>query len=294
MPPARDATQQIILQKLDGTQVWLGEWSAEQLALFLATGHLDFPAGGPPDPQNPPGGRIRLRFNGTSFELVDSVGSATPIGISTFLGLTDTPGSYASQAGRAPVVNTGEDALEFVPIGAGGGGDALNNEWLLGSPLSYASEVQFAANVVEYNRVWLPAGVTVTRGQFETTSISGGNAAVRIGLYSQTDPQEANYFAAGGQPNTRVAQSNISNVGAGAFTFLYTAGYLVPVSGYYWAAIVRGTGGGQKRFRSTGGLNRFVTPRWNDATAATALPATATPNTPTNNTPAVLVTTKVV
>ncbi|MDH4319958.1 MAG: DUF1349 domain-containing protein [Desulfobulbaceae bacterium] len=37
-------------------------------------------------------------------------------GASTFLGLTDTPGSYAGQAGKVPVVNTGETALEFVGV----------------------------------------------------------------------------------------------------------------------------------------------------------------------------------
>lgn len=35
-------------------------------------------------------------------------------GYSTFLALTDTPSSYASQAGKAVVVNAGATALEFV------------------------------------------------------------------------------------------------------------------------------------------------------------------------------------
>ena len=35
-------------------------------------------------------------------------------GVSTFLGLTDTPSSYVSQSGKMAVVNTGETALEFV------------------------------------------------------------------------------------------------------------------------------------------------------------------------------------
>lgn len=36
-------------------------------------------------------------------------------GIDTFLGLTDTPDDYTSMAGRIPVVNAAEDALEFNP-----------------------------------------------------------------------------------------------------------------------------------------------------------------------------------
>ncbi|HUW09393.1 MAG TPA: hypothetical protein VM537_06650 [Anaerolineae bacterium] len=40
-------------------------------------------------------------------------------GSSTFLGLTDTPGSYAGQWKHVPAVNGAEDALEFVANGAG-------------------------------------------------------------------------------------------------------------------------------------------------------------------------------
>lgn len=266
--------------------------------VFVPNGTIDFPEDFTRVNQlDPPEGRIRFRWNGTSFEGVTSAGVIIPIGggggSSTFLALTDTPGSYLNQAGRAPAVNVAENGLEFVPLGAGGGGDALTNEWLLGSPLSYASEVSLAANQINYQRVYLPAGVTVARGQFETTNITGPNAQVRIGLYDQTDPDEGNYYAVAGQPNDKVAESVLGSVGAGSFTFNYGAGFLVPASGYYWVAIVRNAGGGQKRFRSTGGVNRFVTPRWIEATAGGALPANATPATPTNDTPAVLVTTKV-
>jgi len=51
-----------------------------------------------------------------------AVGSTPEPGVSTFLELTDTPESYEGQAGKVPVVNTGETALEFVPLPSGGGG----------------------------------------------------------------------------------------------------------------------------------------------------------------------------
>lgn len=54
-------------------------------------------------------------------------------GTSTFLGLTDTPSSYASQALKVLQVNAGETGLQFVTLS--GGGDALTS-----NPLS-----QFAA-----------------------------------------------------------------------------------------------------------------------------------------------------
>jgi len=42
-------------------------------------------------------------------------------GVTTFLGLSDTPGSYSGQGGKAVQVNVGATALEFVtPAGAGG------------------------------------------------------------------------------------------------------------------------------------------------------------------------------
>jgi hypothetical protein len=37
-------------------------------------------------------------------------------GVTSFLGLTDTPSAYTSQAGRVPTVNSGETALEFVDM----------------------------------------------------------------------------------------------------------------------------------------------------------------------------------
>jgi len=46
-------------------------------------------------------------------------------GVSTVLGLTDTPSSYSGQAGKYARVNTGEDALEFAT--PGGGGDMLKS-----------------------------------------------------------------------------------------------------------------------------------------------------------------------
>jgi hypothetical protein len=40
----------------------------------------------------------------------------------TFLKLTDTPSSYTGQSGKVPVVNAGENGLEFQTVSGGGGG----------------------------------------------------------------------------------------------------------------------------------------------------------------------------
>jgi hypothetical protein len=46
-------------------------------------------------------------------------GGAGGSGITTFLGLTDTPSSYTGQSGKIPAVNVGETALEFITAGSG-------------------------------------------------------------------------------------------------------------------------------------------------------------------------------
>jgi hypothetical protein len=126
----RDATKQVILETLEGVQVWLGEWSAVHEALFLPTGALDFPIAGATT-ENPPPNRVRLRYNaaGTAFEFVDDVGTVYPIGggagVSDFLALLDTPASYAGQAGLVAAVNAGETGMEFVAQSGGGSGSGL-------------------------------------------------------------------------------------------------------------------------------------------------------------------------
>jgi hypothetical protein len=73
-------------------------------------------------------------------------------GSSTFLALTDTPSSYAGQAGKVPVVNIGETALEFVaPTGTGtvtsvavSGSDGIEVD--SGSPITAAGTIALGLN----------------------------------------------------------------------------------------------------------------------------------------------------
>lgn len=76
-------------------------------------------------------GRFSLRRSGTSFTYNSSVGyldlrgyypnntaggGAGGSGVTTILGLTDTPSSYTGQAGKALMVNSSEDATEFTEV----------------------------------------------------------------------------------------------------------------------------------------------------------------------------------
>ena len=66
-----------------------------------------------------------FRDNAGIMEWKNSSGSWTTFGTgggsSTFIGLTDVPASYASQALKVVRVNAGETALEFFTLGAGTG-----------------------------------------------------------------------------------------------------------------------------------------------------------------------------
>ena len=62
-----------------------------------------------------------LSWNAASGLWINKQGSG---GVSTFLGLTDTPSDYSGQEGKVPAVNAGEDGLEFVTVSGGGGGGA--------------------------------------------------------------------------------------------------------------------------------------------------------------------------
>ena len=62
-----------------------------------------------------PNGETRLI---AALNALDMIVAAQPSTAVTFLSLSDTPGSFASQSGKMLVVNATEDALEFVPAAA--------------------------------------------------------------------------------------------------------------------------------------------------------------------------------
>ena len=70
-------------------------------------------------------------------------------GVTTYLGLTDTPGSYAGSAGMAAVVNTSENGLTFQEMGAGGGtamGTAIYEFQVSTNPNVSSGQVRFNHN----------------------------------------------------------------------------------------------------------------------------------------------------
>jgi hypothetical protein len=81
-------------------------------------------------------------------------------GIDTFLELTDTPSTYAGQAGKAVVVNDDEDAVEFVEFPSGGGSTfkqlkGFYTDFVASNQIGTASEmpnIALASGTVDYNK----------------------------------------------------------------------------------------------------------------------------------------------
>lgn len=92
------------------------------------------------------------------------------------------------------------------------------------------------ASEVQYARVWLTQGRNIDRMR---TFVDAGGAVgrdVRMGIYGQTNPLNA-----AGVPRNRVAQTGPMTTGGADGTFLtgvLTAVYTVPLTGYYWVAII--------------------------------------------------------
>jgi len=97
-----------------------------------------------------------------------------------------------------------------------------------------ASGSPAAANEVQYTRIWLSAGVTITKMR---THIRGGANGVRqfkMALFSQAAPTSNT-----GTPNIQVA-TTLADAPPGAFTGqreVSLTSYLVPTSGWYWTAL---------------------------------------------------------
>jgi len=81
---------------------------------------------------NPPAGGIFIYSDGEALKQKDSDGTiidfTTVGGVSTFVDLTDTPGSYSGEGGKVVAVKSDASGLEFVAAGGGGGGST--NLWI--------------------------------------------------------------------------------------------------------------------------------------------------------------------
>lgn len=90
-------------------------------------------------------------------------------GTTLFTGLTDTPSSYAGQADKKVVVNSGETALEFVDDNSGGGLNVIQNH----SVVNLVSNTWRGHN--NFSTIWLTSSPDTSYGTGATPNKSGSS-----------------------------------------------------------------------------------------------------------------------
>jgi hypothetical protein len=117
-------------------------------------------------------------------------------------------------------------------------GNEAPKEHFFGNLLHYPSSGALVVNIIQYIRVWFTAGLQF--GSLRVFQNIGGNPvnSFRMGIYDQTDSTDETL-----SPNSRVAQTALtvsSAVDDGTFVDVALGStYTVPVTGYYWLAIVQ-------------------------------------------------------
>lgn len=77
-------------------------------------------------------------------------------GATTFIALTDTPGSFTGEAGKVLAVNTGETALEFIDAASGGSGGGGLGSWEAIDSGNIASSVStIEVDITDYEDVMI-------------------------------------------------------------------------------------------------------------------------------------------
>jgi parallel beta-helix repeat protein len=141
----------------------------------------------------------------------------------------------------------------------------------LGSLLDYPASGGSSSGEVQYTRVWMFAQ-TVLDG-LQCFLDTGGNASrdVRFGIYDQVTPTDP-----AGVPNNLVASTLADDTGGddGTFkTISLTSNYTVPVTGYYWLAIVQDST--VPKFAVSVNFRANYLPVYREDGSNTDLPATA-------------------
>jgi len=182
-----------------------------------------------------------------------------------------------------PIFNLGQSAAS---LGLTGLIDELGNSQypgghMLGSILDYPSEAVGASQEVQYSRVVLHAGDSISKMAYFLAGNGTAARLVRMGLYSQADPSSVL-----GVPVTRIAQTDIEDTGGTQpaptellLTDAATGGtggtptpYLVPITGYYWLAFVADNG--IAKYAVTPTVRANYAPVRRETTTSVTLPAT--------------------
>jgi hypothetical protein len=149
-----------------------------------------------------------------------------------------------------------------------------------GDPLTYslenvslynASGSPTTANDIQYTRVWLPKGRTITTMRTHITSGANGTRQIQFAIYDQATPASVT-----GVPNAKVATTAADtppNATTGQYDVALTSSYLVPTSGFYWLALQSDSNAMNFTISSVFRANSIK--RREEASGAFTLPATA-------------------
>lgn len=146
------------------------------------------------------------------------------------------------------------------------------DEFQLGTLLDYVEEASPVDEEIQYTRVLLNKGVTISSMRTAFTTFVGADAFLRMGIYDQTDPTDPSL-----EPNAKVTETDLQTIsGVGTVDASLVAAYEVPTTGFYWLAWVLNTPGGLKQVASSGSVPADLLPvRFEAGAGSAALPATA-------------------
>ncbi len=154
-------------------------------------------------------------------------------------------------------------------------------ERFLGSNLLlYGAAGNFGSDSdIQYVRIRLSSADKVVSMRTWITDVptaGGSPKTIRMGLYDQTDPVDPTL-----EPNARVAQTAAITIttadGLKFNTTALVAEYQVPVTGWYWVALI--SSHASVEFRATGVFPGVFVPIREESGTGDTLPATATPST---------------
>ena len=169
-------------------------------------------------------------------------------------------------------IRTGTGADDIQLGGGAAAAVSVPGDVMFGTLFDYPTAGAASAGDVQYLRLRLQIDqiVTGSRTFFDTGTSPARN--VRMGLYDQADPEDPT-----GVPVNRLRQtaSLVSSVyGDGAFAEASWVGgnYVVPITGYYWIAIVQDSA--SLKIPVSAVMRADFLPVYREASAGTTLPAT--------------------
>jgi len=128
------------------------------------------------EPTSPSAGDLWLDSDNNVFKQWDGVQWVDAL---SFLGLVDTPSAYAGEAGKALVVNSGEDALEFGSAGATFDGGTYT-EVTFGSNITLVDDGDGTATVNVSTGT-----ATLGDGDYGDVTVSGSGTVLSVDAVSE-------------------------------------------------------------------------------------------------------------